>query len=280
MPDALRAWFDNPAVLRIQRDDLDFYLPPSERREALIDLLGHIDNALLAADMKKNTRNTNAGIVRAEDGPLFIKRNNNKGLQYSLRYLFRPARTFRAAAAAQGLRAAGIDTPQAYGAGERRRGRYLKCAYLVTEALTHTQSLEALIDTDPSPNLLADAGRLAARLHGAGVYHGDLKLTNMYHRGDRLGVWDLDGVQLFAAAPSHELVVRELGRILSSFIIQADQNPTLPDSFFVLAPHADRLLDAYQSGISQAPGRNAVIETAIERWLRRANLQHRLDERS
>ena len=277
MPNALQIWFDSPDLLRIQRDDLDFYLPPSARREAVVALLGHLDSALLASDLKKNTRHTNAGIVRADGGPLFIKRNNNWGLQYSLRYLFRPARTFRAAAAAQAIQAAGIHTPTVYGAGERRRGRYLKCCYLVTEALTDTLSLESLIDRDPSPALLADAGGLAAGLHAAGVYHGDMKLINLYRLGDRLGVWDLDGVRLFSGPVPPDLVRRELGRILSSFIIQADQNAELPDSFFRLAPHADRLLEAYQAHARYAPSRADVIEVAIRRWLRRATLQHRID---
>lgn len=192
MPDTLNAWFNQPDLLRIQRDDLDFYLPPSARREAVVALLGHLDSALLASDLKKNTRHTNAGIVRADGGPLFIKRNNNWGLQYSLRYLFRPARTFRAAAAAQAIQAAGIHTPTVYGAGERRRGRYLKCCYLVTEALTDTLSLESLIDRDPSPALLADAGGLAAGLHAAGVYHGDMKLINLctgWVIGWACGIW-------------------------------------------------------------------------------------------
>ena len=277
MPNALRAWFDSPDLLRIQRDDLDFYLPPSQRREAVLELLGHIDSALLGADLKKNTRNTNAGIVRAEGGPLFIKRNNNKGLQYSLRYLFRPARTYRAAAAAPAILAAGVHTPQVYGAGERRRGRYLKCCYLVTEALTGTVSLETLLDADPAPALLAEAGVLAARLHAAGVYHGDMKFTNLYRLDDRLGVWDLAGVQLFAGPPPPALVCRELGRILSSFIIQTDPNPALPDSFFRLAPHADRLLEAYRSHAGQAPSREEVVDVAVRRWLRRAPLRHRID---
>lgn len=276
MANILRAWFDDPALLRIQHDDLDFYLPPSERRDDVIALLGHIDSALLAGDLKKNTRNTNAGIVRAEGGPLFVKRNNNKGLQYSLRYLFRPARTLRAAAAAQVLRAAGIHTPRAYGAGERRRGRYLRCCYLVTEALDTTRSLEALMAVDPSPGLLVDAGELAAGLHQAGVYHGDLKLTNIYRLDDQLGVWDLDGVQLFDGPAPQELILRELGRILSSFIIQADQHPALPDSFFRLAPLADRLLEAYRRRAPAAPSRAEVIRTAQDRWLQRAELRHSL----
>ena len=277
MPNALRAWFDSPDLLRIQRDDLDFYLPPSARREDVVALLGHLDSALLGADLKKNSRNTNAGIVWADGGPLFIKRNNNRGLHYSLRYLFRPARSFRAAAAALTLDAAGIPTPQVYGAGERRRGRQLKCAYLVTEALTGTLSLESLLEADPSPTLLADAGTLAADLHGAGVYHGDMKFTNLYRLDDRLGVWDLDGVQLFSGPLPPERVCRELGRILSSFIIQTDQNPALPDSFFQLAPHAERLLEAYRARAGQAPSREEVIEVAIRRWLRRAPLRQRID---
>lgn len=278
MPDTLRAWFDSPDMLRIQRDDLDFYLPPSARRDDIVALLGRLDEALLASDLKKNTRNTNAGIVRAAGGPLFIKRNNNRGLEYSLRYLFRPARTFRAAAAAQALRAAGVHTPRAYGAGERRRGRCLASCYLVTEALTGTASLETLLDADSREPLLAEAGVLAAQLHAAGVYHGDMKFTNLYRLDDRYGVWDLDGVRLFPGRPPGRLVLRELGRILSSFIIQTDQDSRLPDSFFRLAPHAERLLRAYRAHAEAAPARDELIAITIRRWLRRAPLRHRVDE--
>ncbi|HLT03978.1 MAG TPA: lipopolysaccharide kinase InaA family protein [Pseudomonas sp.] len=277
MPHALRAWFDDPDLLRIQRDDLDFYLPPSARREAVAALLGHIDGALLASDLKKSTRHTHAGIVPAEGGPLFIKRSNNWGLRYSLRYLFRPARCFRAAAAAKVLRDAGVHTPEAYGAGERRRGRYLKCCYLVTEALSGAVSLETLLAADPSLRLLDEAAALAAALHGAGIYHGDMKFINLYRLDDRYGVWDLDGVRLHAGATPPERVCRELGRILSSFVIQTDAHPALPDSFFRLAPLAERLLDGYRRHAPAAPRRDALIDMAARRWLRRATLRHRVE---
>ena len=104
-----------------------------------------------------------------------------------------------------------------------------------------------------------------------------MKFTNLYRLDERFGVWDLDGVQLFEGPTPHALACRELGRILSSFIIQTDTNPALPDSFFRLAPHADRLLEAYRSHARQAPIREEVVDTAIRRWLRRAPLRHRID---
>src|SRR5690606_31220327 len=119
---------------------------------------------------------------------------------------------------------------------------------------------------DPSPGLLVDAGELAAGLHQAGVYHGDLKLTNIYRLDDQLGVWDLDGVQLFDGPAPQELILRELGRILSSVIIQADHHPPLPD----------RLREAYRRRAPAAPSRAEVIRTAQDRWLQRAELRHSL----
>ncbi len=68
----------------------------------------------------KDSPTTKAGIslLPGTDIPIFWKRNNNKGLSFTLRYLFRPARVFRAASAAERFHAIGIATPRVLAAGE------------------------------------------------------------------------------------------------------------------------------------------------------------------
>ena len=126
------------------------------------------------------------------------------------------------------------------------------------------------------PALIRETARVAAALHDHGVYHGDLKLVNLYRTGDNspCGVWDLDSAQLFSGEVPHGLVVRELGRIASSIVIFAENNPAFPEDFFNLNRIVCELVDAYSAGTkTPPPAPSEVIDAARTRWLNRRKLR-------
>ena len=172
-------------------------------------------------------------------------------------------------------------TPHVLAAGEKRRAHVLLGGYLVTDAVTDACDLMTYTVKRPeAPGgmsaLLREAARIAATLHNSGVYHGDLKLVNLYRTGDDApcGVWDLDSAQLFPGKVPHRLVVRELGRIVSSELIFAEQNPAFPDAFFNLDRIARDLLAAYSDKAkAAAPSPDEVMDAARTRWLNKRKLR-------
>ena len=64
--------------------------------------------------------------------------------------------------------------------------------------------------------LAAEAIPLLAKMHAAGIYHGDLSLRNLYFLNGTYGVIDLDSVKLFSGGIPGSLRTRELARLISS----------------------------------------------------------------
>ena len=108
------------------------------------------------------------------------------------------------------LKKAGIQTPPPLAAFERRNWENLGTSYYVSEEITGGQSLRALLRwwTSELPQeeggalklrLLEHSARLVYRLHASGIYHPDLKSSNILVRGWAGAEWelflvDLDGV--------------------------------------------------------------------------------------
>ena len=155
---------------------------------------------------------------------MFAKRTNNKGLKFTLRYLFRPARAFRAARAADRLFRAGIETPAVLAVGERRFCRILLGGYLVNELKRDvTEAYHVLLNAkDPKAcvsEIMEKAGRLLASIHLQHVIHRDFKLANVYFRKDgTCGVWDLDGARIYPSSVPQSLMMVDLSRLTASVL--------------------------------------------------------------
>jgi len=213
--------------------DLTFYLTP-DCDSLLGALLPQLDQLLDGGDMAKVSRTTTAGTVTLPSGQkVFIKRANNKGWYFSLKYLFRRARGFRAAAAAAALEQLQIPTPAVLGVGERRQRGILRSGYLINEAVENVLTSVSLCERIfASPEFLDGFAEQVCRymivMHDHGIRHGDLKISNVYCHdyGDRcaFGVWDLDGMVIYSHSLSHELRVQEMGRLLSSIFKSARIN--------------------------------------------------------
>ena len=271
-----------PGVKTVRSGPYRFALPPSPVRDYLAGHVADVDAMIRDGVRTKTSVESSAAVCTLPDGQkVFVKRNGNRGLKYSFRYFFVPARVFRAALAAERVREAGVATPRVFAAGEKRRANVLLGGYLITEAVTDACDLMAYVETRPDapagmPALIGEAARIAATLHDHGFYHGDLKLVNLYRTADNAacGVWDLDSAQIFPGEVPHDLVVRELGRIVSSILIFAENNPAFPDDFFNLNRITHSLLDAYLAEAKTThPTPSEIMDAARSRWLSRRRLR-------
>ncbi len=257
---SLRKWMEENHARVVKEEGLFFAVLPGTWSEALEGILPRIDSLLESSFLLKDSPTTTAGLVALDPGgnPVFLKRTNNKGFRFTLRYLFRPARCFRAAFAAARLREIGIDTPEVLAAGERRHcPGILQAGYLVTSSRADIKNASKIlvetVDVETAGvSFLEAAGRLAARMHAGRMLHGDLKMQNFFYCGNwtpdvKYGLWDLDGARLLSAVPPPASVLDELARIVSSVQILAAQNPYMPDSFPDPLRLGKILMDAYAS---------------------------------
>ena len=271
-----------PGMRELRKGPYRFALPPGPAQDYLAEHFAEADAMIRDGASLKTSIESCAAVFLLPDGKkIFIKRNSNRGFGFTVKYFFIPARVFRAALAARHVEEAGVMTPRVLAAGEKRRAHILLAGYLVTEALPDARDLMNYVIERPDapagmPALIREVARIAAALHSHGFYHGDLKLVNLYRTGDDApcGVWDLDSAQLFPGKVPRELVVRELGRIASSILIFAEQNPAFPDGFFNLDRVVRDLLDAYSEvRKNEAPAPTEIMDTARVHWLNKRKLR-------
>lgn len=269
-----------PGVREVRRGPYRFALAPGPAQEWLAAHFTEADDMIRDGTRAKTSVTSSAAICAIPGGrKIFVKRNGVSSLKFVVRYLFLPARVFRAAVAAGRVEEAGIPTPRVLAAGEKRRAHFLLGGYLITEAVDACDLMSYVIRRPDAPAgmpvIVREAARVAAALHDRGFYHGDLKLVNLYRTADDApcGVWDLDSAQLFPGEVPHDLIVRELGRIVSSVLIFAEQNPAFPDGFFNLNRVAQDLTDAYSAAGRTAPSVSEVKAAAYTRWLRKRRLR-------
>lgn len=271
-----------PGMKTVRSGPYSFALAPGPAQDYLAEHFAEVDDMIRDGSRTKNSAASSAAVFTLPGGQkIFVKRNGNRGLFHSVKYVFIPTRTFRAALAAERVAETGIATPRVLAAGEKRRARVLCAGYLITEAVTDACDLMTYVEKRPDapegmPALIRETARIAAALHNRGFYHGDLKLVNLYRTADDApyGVWDLDSAQMFPGEVPHDLVVRELGRIVSSILIFAEHNPAFPDAFFNLERIACELLGAYSDTAKTAvPDPSEVMEIARTRWLSRRKLR-------
>ena len=270
-----------PGVREVRKGPYRFALAPGPAQDWLAEHFAEADDMIRDGDRAKASVTSSAAVCTIPGGrKIFVKRNGVSSLKFVVRYFFLPARVFRAAIAAIRVEEAGVPTPRVYAAGEKRRARFLLNGYLVTEAMDACDLMSYVIHRPDAPAgmpaVIREAARVAAALHNRGFYHGDLKLVNLYRTADDApcGVWDLDSAQLFPGEVPHPLIVRELGRIVSSVLIFAEENPAFPDGFFNLNRIAQELTGAYSAAAkTAAPAVSEVTVAAHAHWLSKRKLR-------
>lgn len=284
----VRRFLDSEGLCVYRKGPFTLAFPASPAREELCNAVkkNGID-ALFSGEhniVKKDSRTTTAVIAQLPSGVrFFLKRNNNKGFGFTMRKLFLADRSFRAAAAAAAIEKLDIPTPHVWLAGEARNGMRLRCGYFATEEVVPPIDLTGFFENDSSAPekaglILDHMVRIAATLHRAGLYHGDLKIVNYYCADAQfnLGVWDLDSVRIYDGEVPVKRRIRDIARIVSSHLIFAEHNPSFPEEFFNLNPLAERAASMYN--LHAAPlapiSASDIAGLAVERWLSSPKLHH------
>lgn len=194
----------------------------------LRDCLDDPERWLSRAEIVKDSRSTKAGIVRFSDGKqVFIKRFNNRSFSYTLRYMFRQARPFREWTSAWAMEKAGIPTPRPMAAFARYRCSIPGNAYLIRASVMDVvPTLEFFERLKKSPDLaksyLDTTAAMFAKMHDAGILHGDAKCSNIYiedcGRGRySYGVWDLLSCKVYGRPLPARLRHKELSHFAWSY---------------------------------------------------------------
>ena len=222
----------------------------------------------------KSTKETEAFIFTVNENLFFLKKIDfkKKKLETRFRYLFQPSRSFWSAYAAFKLVQSGFLTPEVYAVGERRRGLMIEETYIINEALPNARSgVEKQLELGLDLNLLYDAGIFLRNFHNSGFYHGDMQFSNFYLHQGKIGVWDLDSVQIYEGDP---LPVRkrmiDLGRLFSSFVQLVDSAGEEGESYLDVTAFAESLGQGY--GIQP----RVLIENFNTVWARTFKIKHRL----
>lgn len=164
---------------------------------------------LAGGSVLKNSRSVVSGLDAG--GRFFVKQYKKNGLWRTLKRLLQFPRACRCLAAAVRLEEAGLETPRVLLASRF----YLVTEVLPPETVFLTNLPQAMFDFIPS----------LARMHEAGLSHGDLNLRNIYKRADKFGLIDLDSARFFARGIPPRERIRELARMVSSYLKQTGIPP-------------------------------------------------------
>jgi len=228
MSDRVKKYLDTHKMRKVVIDDLVFHINPELISNELLESLIFIDEMLGEGHIFKDSRTTTAGILEMKSGArYFAKRENNKGVKFTLKYLFRRSRVYRAAYASSRLEELCIPTPRVLVVGSRRKSCKLLGGYLITEtvdnALTSGNMCKMLNDDEKFfHEFLRSVCKYMTVLHNHGIVHGDMKMSNIFcvdsPSGYYFGLWDLDGVIVNNGEATMLHRKAELARVISSYM--------------------------------------------------------------
>ncbi|OGV59825.1 MAG: hypothetical protein A2X45_14105 [Lentisphaerae bacterium GWF2_50_93] len=257
---------NNKDFIKIARGmNLTLLRRSADSRE-LRDCIENPEVHLSASAVLKDSRSTKAGIARLPDGrQVFIKRYNNKGLRYTLRYMFLNAKAFRTWQAAWFFEMNNIPTPRPIAASASRAAGILISAYLVTESVPDLiptlDFCRTMFGSRKVQEVFSDSVcSLLSRMHDAGIYHGDAKLSNIYVSSGAkgsysFGMWDLDGVDIRSKPICENLRASEIARTASSYIEIGNRLGEKSD----VEKTVRMFVNSYSSVSSTAPDHGAIL---------------------
>lgn len=198
------------------------WLEVLSRPDALFELPG--------VRILKDSPTTRAAVVTVEVGgtghALHVKRLNRRGMVFTVKYVFQCSRARRLFHNHVALIERGVPTLQPIAAISERSGPFLRRSFLITEQIDAKPLFELWEkEIHPSGNppdrrrkLMADVARLVAKMHAAGVFHRDLKSSNILVQTDGSPIIaDLDGARLRSSV-GYRQRVRDLARLFTSLV--------------------------------------------------------------
>ena len=255
----------------IKIKDLEYHVLPCAYQESLLSIASTIDEVIENGKRQKHSKKSTASLFIVNGETFFGKhvRFHQKAFSLRFRYFVQPSRSFWTAVVAKKLEEAGLGTPKVFGIGERRTLQLISDSYIITEALKEAQTADSVLKQQPnSLELLQNAGKLLRRLHDANMIHGDIKLANFYVQGNSMGFWDLDSAMIFSGKTPEKWIIRDLGRLLSSFIWNVDTMPETKPEFMSAPKIAQTLAQAYGIDVQK------FLPSYYSYWLKKIKLKH------
>lgn len=269
----LKDWLNRTGTKALKLGNLDYHVTVGPHQEALLSIASDIDNIIENGNVQKRSKKSTAALCTVDGIEFFAKhvRFTEKKFLFRLRYFVSPSRSYWTAVVADHLERAGLHTPKVLAAGDRRQFGLVSDSYIITEILHGADTADKTLRSQPnSTQLLSEAGVLLKRLHDSGMAHGDIKLANFYVKDSDMGFWDLDSAMLFSNGTPEKWRIRDLGRLLSSFIICVDAMKETADSFFDVKHFAQTLANAY--GINP----DQILKQFETYWLKKIKTQHQI----
>lgn len=251
--------------------DLEYHVLPCEHQALLLSIAPNLDDIIENGNRQKYSKKSTASLFTVNGETFFAKhvRFYQKAFGLRFRYFVQPSRSYWTAVVAKRIEEAGIGTPKVYAVGERRALQLISDSYIITEALKDALTATEVVRKQPNNfDLLQRAGKLLRSLHDAGITHGDIKLANFYVQGDSMGFWDLDSALVFHSHTPSKWIIRDLGRLLSSFIITIDAMPETKPEFMNAPKIAQVLAESYGIDV------NRFLPSYYSYWLKKSKLQH------
>ena len=270
-PELTRLLDSTSGTKSVRMSNLEYHVFAGDTQEALLSIADTIDDVIENGRTQKHSKKSTASLFSVGGETFFGKhvRFHQKAFGLRFRYFLQPSRSFWTAVVANRLLEAGIGTPKVYAMGERRTLQLISDSYIITEALKDAQTADAVLRTQPnSYELLQNAGKLLRSLHEAGMTHGDIKLANFYVQGDSMGFWDLDSALIYQGKAPAKGVVRDLGRLLSSFVCCVDTMRETAPEFMNVHKIAQVLADSYGIDVQ------AFLPSYYSYWLKKIKLTH------
>ena len=118
-------------------------------------------------------------VISGPHGNLFCKIYKIRGFNERLKHFFLPSKARKEWVMAYHALRKGIATPPPLAMAERRKGKLLQDAFLITQAIIPSKPLIELIPQGGHEDLLAHAARLIRETHEAGLFHQDLHAGNI-----------------------------------------------------------------------------------------------------
>lgn len=166
--------------------------------------------------------------IADEKKKFHVKRLNNRGFLYTLRYLLTRSRARRLFVRSIQAAERGVSLPRPVAYLEERFLRVLKRSFFISEFVKGAAILPEVwkqtVTRTERFTLIQSLADFIADLHRRGYYQRDMKASNILVRREdsrfSFFVTDLDGAKLFSQVRrSHR--VRDLARLSASFLLDA-----------------------------------------------------------
>jgi len=148
-------------------------------------------------DVLNYSRTTFVKSGNFEEGRIFLKRYNYKGIKDSCKNLFRKSRALKAMEAALKVEGIGLNSPEVIFACEKRVLGILIRSFIATRAVNARNLVEIVTGNSCLYALISDVAGYVRRMHETGVFHVDFKGENLlYDEKGNIYLIDLDRLKV------------------------------------------------------------------------------------